>query len=200
MTKSDFVSALREHLSGLPEADIRRSTDYYSEIIEDRMEDGVDEQQAVAALGPIDEIASQILMDTPLTKLVKARVKPSRALRAWEIIFLILGSPIWLSLLIAAVCVILAVYTVLWAVIVVFYAVVMSFAAATIAGVGGAFMFAIMGNALSALGIFGVGLVCAGLAILLFFGVNALTVLFVRLSRIILHRIKSCFINKGDKQ
>ena len=37
MTKSEFLSALENRLSGLPKDDVQKSIDYYSEIIDDRM-------------------------------------------------------------------------------------------------------------------------------------------------------------------
>lgn len=118
MHKQDFLTALSDALYGLPQSDIEQSIEYYSEIIDDQMEDGISEEEAVASLGAPDAVAKQILMDTTLPKLVKAKVKPSRTLRAWEITLLILGSPIWASLLIAAVSVLLSLYITIWAVIV----------------------------------------------------------------------------------
>ncbi len=35
MTKREFISQLRGHLSGLPKEDIEKSIEYYSEIIND---------------------------------------------------------------------------------------------------------------------------------------------------------------------
>ena len=77
MKKQEFLAVLRDRLRGLPQEDIQRSVDYYSEMIDDRMEDGLREESAVAALGSMDEIVSQILMETSLPKLVKAKVKRS---------------------------------------------------------------------------------------------------------------------------
>ena len=125
MNREQFMAALREKLAGLPEEDIVSSLEYYGEMIDDRIEDGVPEETAVAAVGSVDEIAEQILMDTPLTKLVQARVKSKRSLKAWEIVLLVLGSPIWLSLLIAAAAVVLSVYITLWAIIISLFAVVL---------------------------------------------------------------------------
>ena len=45
----------------------------FSEMIEDRMEDGMSEEDAVAAVGSVDDIASQIIMDIPLIKIAKKR-------------------------------------------------------------------------------------------------------------------------------
>ena len=41
MNKQEFLLALRGALAGLSEADIRASLDYYTEIIDDQMEEGI---------------------------------------------------------------------------------------------------------------------------------------------------------------
>ena len=51
MTKSEFLSALENRLSGLPKDDVQKSIDYYSEIIDDRMEEGLTEEEAVRGEG-----------------------------------------------------------------------------------------------------------------------------------------------------
>lgn len=198
MNKEQFFAALRERLDGLPEEDILSSLEYYGEMIDDRIEDGVPEEVAVAAVGSVDEIAEQILMDMPLTKLVKARVKPKRALKAWEIVLLVLGSPVWLPLLIAVAAVVLSVYITLWAVIVSLYAVVLSVAVAAIGCLVAIFLLAPVSLS-GILFCFGGALVCAGLAILLFIGCTALAKCIVKLGKLIWQSIKGCFIGKRGK-
>ena len=61
MDKHDFLTALYSRLHTLPEEDARRSVDYYCEMIDDRIEDGLSEDEAVAAVGDVDEIAATIL-------------------------------------------------------------------------------------------------------------------------------------------
>lgn len=94
MNKKQFLEAIRNRIKGLPENDIDKSLDYYSEMIDDRVEDGMTEEEAVAALGTVDEIVAQILNDIPLQKLVKEKVRPKRSLSAFEILLLVLGFPI----------------------------------------------------------------------------------------------------------
>ena len=71
MNKRQFLAALQEQLNGLPQGDIEKSLDYYKEMLEDRIEEGMAEEDAVNAMGPLEEIVSQILMETSLPKLVK---------------------------------------------------------------------------------------------------------------------------------
>ena len=98
----------------------------------------------------------------------------------------------------AAGIIILAVYIVLWAVIVVLYAVDLSFAAAAVGGIAGLFLLLYGGFPVQAVLFLGAGLVCAGLAILLFFAFNQIACGLVRLSKMPVRWIKGRFIRKGD--
>ena len=200
MDKSQFLSELRDRLAGLPGEDIERSMDYYSEMIDDRMEEGLSEEEAVRAMGSLEEVVAQILTETSLPKLVKARVKHKQSvLRAWEIILLILGSPVWLPLCIAALVIFLAIYLVIWSVILTLYAVDFSVAASGIAGFLGAFVLFFHGRLAQGSFLLGSGLACAGLAVLMFFGFNIIAKGVLILSKKIILGIKSCFIRKkGD--
>ena len=60
MTKTEFLDGLRAGLSDLDPADIQKSTDYYDEMICDRMEDGMSEEEAVAAIGPVEDRKSVV--------------------------------------------------------------------------------------------------------------------------------------------
>ena len=114
MNKNEFLTTLRERLNGLPEEDIIKSMDFYGEMIDDRVEDGMSEEEAVAALGSIEEILSQILSEVSLPKLVKEKVKPKRALKVWEIVLLILGAPLWIPILATILLTVLAIYLSVW--------------------------------------------------------------------------------------
>ena len=196
MGKEEFLSALRNSLSGLPKEDIERSIDYYSESIDDRIEDGLTDAEAVKAIGTVEEIVSQILMETPLPKLVKTKVKPDRSLKAWEIVLLILGAPVWLPLILAAVIIILAVYIVIWSVVVVLYAADLSVAAGAVAGIFSAFVFVFTGHIVQAFLFFGAGLFCAGMAVLMFFGINQVTKGFLFVSKKLLFAIKKGILGR----
>ena len=65
MTKAEFLKALEEKLSALSAEDRAASLAYYEEIIDDRMEEGLYEADAVAAAGPVEEAAAQLLAETP---------------------------------------------------------------------------------------------------------------------------------------
>ncbi len=175
MNKEQFLSALRGGLAGLPEEDIQSSLDYYAEMIDDRMEDGKTEEEAVSELGDVKEIVSQILMEIPLPKLVRAKTKPKRALRTAEIVLIVLGFPLWFSLIVAAIAIVLSVYIVFWSLVISFYAVAIALGVSVIACLGGAVTLFVIGNAPTGIFACGAAFVLIGIAILLFLFSLALT-------------------------
>lgn len=196
MSKQEFLARLRKGLSGLPHDDIEERLTFYSEMIDDRMEEGLSEEDAVSAIGNVDEIVAQVIADIPLAKIAKERIKPKRRLKAWEAVLLALGSPIWLSLGVAAFAVILSLYVSLWAVIISLWAVFASLAACSVAGVAAGIGFAVGGNALSGIAMVGAGIACAGLAVFAFFACKAVTKGAVVLTKKTAIWIKNCFIKK----
>lgn len=199
MNKQEFIHELKSSLVGLPEEEVGKSIDYYSEIIDDYIEDGISEEDAVASLGNIDEVVSQIMLDIPLTKLVKAKVKPNRTLRVWEIILLVLGSPIWLSMLIALFSVVFAVYISIWAVVVSFYAVVLSLAVSTLAVIVGVFVSLLKGLFLNSLIFLSLAFICAGLTMLWFIGTNFFAKGTFILGKLCIKGIKRMFVGRTVK-
>lgn len=196
MNKKEFLDILQARLAGLPQEDIKRSLEFYGEMIDDRIEEGMDEQQAVKEIGSVDEVVAQILSETPLQRLLKEKAKPSRTLRVWEIVLLALGSPVWASLLLAAACVFFSVYILIWSLVLVIYCVSVSFAAGAVSGAAGSIMLLFMGNPLSALLFFGAGLICAGITVFMFFASKDITVAIAGLSKMLLIKIKSMFLRK----
>ena len=67
MDKALFLDELRRRLSGLPQSDLDERLLFYSEMIDDRMEDGLTEEEAVAGIGSVDEIVEQIMAEIPLS-------------------------------------------------------------------------------------------------------------------------------------
>ena len=196
MNREEFLLQLRRGLSGLPEEDIEERLNFYSEMIADRMEDGVSEEAAVAELGSVDALVSRIIEDIPLTRLVKEKITPKRKPGAWEIVLLVLGSPIWISLLIAAFAVLLSLYAVLWSVVIVLWTLFAALAACALALSAGGVFFALKGTALTGLAVIGAGAVCAGLSIFMFFGCRAVTKGILFLTKKLARFVKRCFMKK----
>ncbi len=163
-------------LSGLPRRDIEEHISFYCEMIDDKVEDGMSEEEAVANLGSIDALAAEIREGVPLLNLLKEKIKPKRRLSAWEIVLLVLGSPIWLSLLIAAAAVIFSLYAVLWSVIVSLWAVFVALCAAGVAGTAMGVILIFTDGLSTGLFVVAASLVTAGLSIPSFYGCRAATV------------------------
>ena len=200
MNKNEFLAELRERLSGLPKEDIEKSVEYYSEMIDERIEDGLSEEDAVSAVGSVDEAVSQMTEDVPLAKLVKERLKPKRELRAWELVLIVLGFPLWFPLILSAVIVVIAIYIVIWSVVVSVYAVAVSSAACAIAlPLAGILLFT-TGGVPQGLFSLGAGLIFAGLAIMMFLASNQVAKGILWLSGKFISWIKHCFTRKEETQ
>ena len=195
MDKYDFLLALEKRLEGLPEADRQASLDFYAEMLDDLVEGGMTEAEAVATLGSVDTIAEEILMDTPLPKLVKAKMK-KRRLSGLEITLLAVGFPIWLPILVSLLSVIFAIYVSLWAVVISLYAANVAMAACAPTGILAAVVLFASGKPTAALLFLGAGLALAGLSILWFLLCNLTAKGMWKLGKLTLRGIKACFIRK----
>lgn len=198
MSKQEFLAELRKALSGLPQGDIEDRLTFYSEMIDDRMEEGLAEGDAVSEIGTVDEVAAQIVGEIPLTKLVKERVRPKRALRVWEIVLLVLGFPLWSTLLVALLSVTFAGYLVVWSVIFCLWAMEAALMGFAFYGAVAAVIHVVQGNGVIGLVALGVGAFCAGLSIFLFFGCKEATKGILLLTKKVALGVKSLFIRKED--
>ena len=199
MDKKEFLAVLEARLADLPEADRQSSLDFYTEMLDDLTEGGMTEQEAVASLGSVDAIAQEILMDLPLPKLIKAKMKPKRRMRTWEIVLLAVGSPVWAPILLALAAVALAVYLTLWAVVISLYAADLAFAVSAPAGIITAIALFASGKPTAALLFLGAGLVLVGLTVLWLLLCNLTAKGVWRLGKLTLRGIKACFIRKEGK-
>lgn len=199
MSKQEFLTQLRKALLGLPQDDIDECLAFYSEMIDDRVEEGLSQTEAVLAAGSIPEIVEQVVADISFKKIAKERIRPKRHLGAGEITLLILGSPIWGSLGIGVIAIILSIYVVLWSVIISLWAVFVAFAASTLASVIGGVNFIVNNNTVSGITVLAAGLVCAGLSIFVFYGCKTATKGILLLTKKIGMKIKNLFIKKEEE-
>lgn len=202
MSRDAFIGELRHRMAGLPQQTVERTVEYYGELIADSVEDGLTEEEAVARLGSLDEIVASVVKDTPLTQIVQTRVqeRKKKGSSGWVIALLILGAPVWLPLLIAALAVAFALFVALWAVVIALWAVV---AAVILTG----FVALVAGvvelcrlHLAQGLVLLGGGLMCLGLCALLFLLMKLLTVGTVKLCRWLWVGIKSLFVGKKSKE
>ncbi len=194
MNKKEFLANLKFKIRKLPKSDIEESLDYYSEIIDDSMEDGLSEQEAIEKLGDIDKIASQILMDknlsTTSTSPSSTSSRLSRPLRAWEIVLLVIGSPLWLPLLLVLLTFVLLLYLVIWIFIITIYAIFISFCGSCITTIIQSIFLLFSSQFPQALLSFSSGLILLGLSILMFFASYKTTLFIIDLHKKLFNKIK----------
>lgn len=197
MNKSEFIVELRKKLSSLSANELEERIDFYGEMVDDRIEDGLSEEEAVLDIGSIDDIANQIITEAG-EKIKKPKVK--RRLKGWEIALLAIGSPLWFTLLIAALAILFAVYIVLWVLVVSVWAIFVSFVCSGFLGVVCGIAIMIDGYPPVGVALMGAGLILIGLSILLFFGGKASIKGALRLSKNIILCIKNSFWVKEKAQ
>ena len=110
MIKSQFLSELEHRLGTLPKAEIERAIQFYSEMIDDRKEEGLTEPEAVAALGSLDDIVSEVLAGAASGQPVEYRRKKPNS----HVVLLILGSPLWFVMIVLGICVWFILILALW--------------------------------------------------------------------------------------
>lgn len=198
MNKEQFLTELKNGLSGLPQNDIDERMLFYGEMIDDRMEEGMSEEEAVSGIGSVDEIVSQTISEVPLTKIVKKRMTPERSLQTWEIVLIVLGLPLWLPLLAAFVAVVLSMYAVIWSLIITMWAVELTFIACSLSGIAAAAAYWLHGNLIPGFAMLGAAFLCGGISIFVFFGCLASSKGILHLTGKAALGIKTMFIRKEN--
>ena len=185
MMKKMFLDRLRSRLSHLPKEEQDERIAFYSEMIDDRIEDGLTEEEAVKSITSIDEITKEVITDIEVvdskdninkkrikektTKFVKDKKKTS------NVLLIVLGFPVWFPLLISFIVILFSLYVVGWAVIVSLWAVVVALGASFIGGTILGISYLVQGASAILLGL---SIACGGLSIFFFFGVKELTKLY----------------------
>lgn len=197
MNKIEYLNELRNRLSGIPQKDIDQTIEFYEELILDKMEEGLSEEEAVETIGPIDEVVKTILADVPISKLVKEKFKPKRKLKTWEIVVISSTAIIWVPIAITLFACLLAAYVSLWSGVISLAAVSISSAASSFIMIVG-ILDIVTGNAASGIFLLGLGMAFLGTALL--FGL--LTVKFAKVMVIVCKKIilwiKSLFVRRGE--
>lgn len=185
MMKKMFLDRLRSRLSHLPKEEQDERIAFYSEMIDDRVEDGLTEEEAVKSITSIDEITKEVITDIEVvdskdninkkrikektTKFVKDKKKTS------NVLLIVLGFPVWFPLLISFIAILFSLYVVGWTVIVSLWAVVVALGASFIGGTILGIIYLFQGASAILLGL---SIACGGLSIFFFFGVKELTKLY----------------------
>lgn len=196
MTKNEYMACLRKKLAVMPQKEVEEQLSFYSEMIDDRIEEGLSEEEAIRELGGTDDVASDIVSGIPLVSIVKERLSPKRRVKVWEIVLIALGSPIWLSLLIAAFSVLISLLAVVASLIVSLWAVFGASVGCAVGFVAAGSVFAVFQSPLTGIATVGAGLFLAGLAIYLFYGCKAATAGVLHLIKLLVFSMKKCFVGK----
>lgn len=110
MTKSDFFNSLRESLKPLSKGECNKFIIYYEEIIEDHKESGLTEEEAIDKLGNPCSIANDILSERDT---VDIKISPFNN-NILNLVLLVLGFPLWGSLLLTVALLILSANIIIW--------------------------------------------------------------------------------------
>ena len=187
VNKMQFLRAVREKTVHLPLSEVNRLREYFNEMIDEAMEEGLSEEEAVDRLGTWEEICAQIVefltsepqpieaikeepAKEPQNPIPEKKPKKRISLPMWAVVLLILTSPVWgaivLSLGIAVFAVIVSLVVIGGALVISLFAVVLSLAVVGVVGIPAAVVLFFTGSIATGLLSLGGGLVCGGFAIL----------------------------------
>ena len=169
MNRQEFFEKIRAKSHGLSEKEIEERLAFYGEMIDDRIEEGCSEEEAIEKIGETDDGAFPEVGNAPLLQSDKKGEKPKKSLKAWEIVLLVLGSPIWLSLLIAAFVVMISVYAVIWSALISLWAGFVAVVACVPCGIVSAIGYLVNGSGTTSLMMLGMAIFCAGFAFFFYF-------------------------------
>ena len=161
MNRKQFLRRIKREFRGVPQNEIKALSEYFDESISERMDRGMSEAEAVAALGSPEEAASRIIEEMPV-EFRKNVKKESGFIRGAKITMIVLGSPVWLSVLIAVFAVLLALAAVYVSTVITLF---VAAAATAISAVGSIVLMFITDNLGVLMGL-GAASICAGLAVL----------------------------------
>ncbi len=201
MLRQEYLDQMRDKLTANNIPGVDGMIDFYDEAISDRIEDGMSEEDAVAAMEDVDSVVKAALLDKPITKLMadKAREKHKEASENGHgtlfVVLMVVGFPIWFPLLVTFLSVIFSLYVALWAIVISIYAVELSFAIVSLVALFGCAAF-FMGQIpfVTAIALLGISLLFAGLTLLLWKPIVALTKWMIKLIKAIFRGIKSMFV------
>lgn len=171
MNRIEFIKSLSSQLSyTMKPEEVRELVDYYDEIILDRMEEGLSEEEAVSKLDTPDQIIDAI-KGTPL----EIKLPVSKKLTPYLFLLLVLGFPLWGSLALAASLLVLSLYLLIWCIPLIT-------GALAFAGVFGGLVSAVL-SPFALLDGFHIGITQLGIGLVLFGAGTLITLLTFTISR-----------------
>ena len=197
MNKQEYLAQLRAALACLPEGEIEESVGFYAEMIDDRVADGMTEEEAVAQLDDPKAAARAIIADLPVVPRTVVLTKQRNRALYWTLV--ILGSPLWLTLLLAAGMLVLAGLLTIWCLILGLWLLAAGLLAGGPLGIGVCLWALAVGQ--PAYGVFelGSGLLCFGLGLFCLHGAVAASKTLMQVSRQWIAKAKAPFVKVKEE-
>ena len=191
MTKEEYLKELESKLSGLPKDEIKNRIDFYSEMIDDIIEEGKTEEEAIEKIGNVDSTIKQIASETSMVKLVKEKIMPKRPLRTIEIVLIILGAPLWVPLVLLTLFLVILAYLLIWLGVIICYSILLFSAYSFITEIINFFALDFSLFHIS------IAIISIGMGIFMYYGSLYATKGTILLSKKIGFSIKKSFITRG---
>lgn len=112
MNKSAYLDSLAELLDCLSREKRSEVLAFYEEAIDDRVEEGMSEEEAVSAMGSAEVVAESILGELPVVPRAVAKTRRKSPALLW--VLAIAGSPLWIPLAFAFLLAVASVYLFIW--------------------------------------------------------------------------------------
>ncbi|MEA4895005.1 MAG: DUF1700 domain-containing protein [Oscillospiraceae bacterium] len=180
MTKTEYLKRLKRALRPVVNEERAKSIAYFSEVIDDRMEEGVSEENAVAELEGTEEAAVRIIAEAR----AQGQLKQKRS--AWEITLIVLGFPLWFPVLLTISLTVLVIYSLIWVII---GALFLASAALAVSGLAGLIALFVYSGSSAGFAIFGMGLAGTGLGVAMFIPVLYIAKIYARETPVIWNKI-----------
>lgn len=198
MDKQQFIGELRKGLAKLPETEIDKSIAFYLEMIDDRIEEGESEEQAVAAMGSPLVVAQAIVEELPVVPKAIIKSKTKSKILNWTL--LIVGSPIWLSLALAAGAVLFTIYLVIWCLVITIWVLAICFLLGLPLGLFVLGLCLYYGELWIGIWELGAGLVVSGIGIFCLFGAIKASAALIDLSKRYVLKVRSWFKKEASNE
>lgn len=197
MNKQEYLTQLRAALACLPEGEIEESVAFYTEMIDDRVADGLTEEEATAQLDDPKAAARAIIADLPVVPRTVVRTKQRNRALYWTLV--ILGFPLWFPLLLAAGMLVLAGLLTIWCLILGLWLLAAGLLAGGPLGIGVCLWALAVGQ--PAYGVFelGSGLLCFGLGLFCLHGAVAASKTLMQVSRQWIAKAKAPFVKVKEE-
>lgn len=197
MTKKEFLAKGRKALSHLPKEELEERLAFYSEMIDDRMEEGLSETDAVMQILKSEETVAHLFLDESFEE-EKDEEKKGMGEGA-KTALIVAGSPLWFALTVAAVVLWISLAATAFSVVVAVWSVFISFAVTAPVSVLGGIVIALFGRPLAGVAMVGVGLICTGLAVFTYYGAKVVGKGGWWLVKKSVAAVKKCFEKKEKK-